>query len=101
VDRRGQGGGTVTSHWSRTRDLAETVEGHYQPWIAELRRRIQANGTVLDLGCGCSVPLARSFANMGYAVTGVDLSDVQIRRARQLVPSATIIRAESPSLVRN
>lgn len=73
-------------------------EGRYQPWIAELRRRIQANGTVLDLGCGCGVPLARSLANRGYAVTGVDLSDVQIRRARQLVPSATFLRADATTV---
>jgi 2-polyprenyl-3-methyl-5-hydroxy-6-metoxy-1,4-benzoquinol methylase len=74
----------------------DTPEGHYHPWIAELRRRIQLNGTVLDLGCGCGVPLARSLANTGYTVTGVDLSDVQIRRARQLVPGATFfIRADA------
>jgi cyclopropane fatty-acyl-phospholipid synthase-like methyltransferase len=42
---------------------------------------------VLDLGCGCGVPATAILAQR-YAVTGVDLSPVQITRARRLVPSA-------------
>ena len=42
---------------------------------------------VLDLGCGCGVPATAILAEL-YAVTGVDLSPVQIARARRLVPAA-------------
>ncbi|MGA9312441.1 MAG: class I SAM-dependent methyltransferase [Pseudonocardiaceae bacterium] len=38
------------------------------------------------------------FAEGTVAVTGVDLSDVQICRARQLVPSATFIRADATTV---
>jgi SAM-dependent methyltransferase len=41
------------------------------------------------------VPLAHDLAAVGYAVTGVDLSAVQVERARQLVPAARILHADA------
>jgi 2-polyprenyl-3-methyl-5-hydroxy-6-metoxy-1,4-benzoquinol methylase len=68
---------------------------HYATWLTQLRERVPAGGTILDLGCGCGVPLARDLAASGYEVTGVDLSDVQVERARQLVPAASFLRADA------
>jgi len=48
---------------------------------------------VLDLGCGTGVPAARILARR-FTVTGVDVSDVQIRRARRLVPRARFVRVD-------
>jgi SAM-dependent methyltransferase len=48
---------------------------------------------VLDLGCGTGVPASKLLARK-FAVTGVDLSDVMVRRARQHVPRAKFIRAD-------
>ena len=70
-------------------------EGRYAPWLAALRERLPAGGSVLDLGCGCGVPVARSLAAAGYEVTGVDISEVQIERAQRLVPAGTFIRADA------
>jgi 2-polyprenyl-3-methyl-5-hydroxy-6-metoxy-1,4-benzoquinol methylase len=53
---------------------------------------------VLDVGCGNGVPVARDLAAAGHRITGVDLSDVQIQRARRLVPAATFLRADITSL---
>jgi SAM-dependent methyltransferase len=68
---------------------------HYASWLATLRERVPAGGAVLDLGCGCGVPLARDLVAGGYEVTGVDLSDVQVERARHLVPAARFLRADA------
>ncbi|MEY9967064.1 ubiquinone/menaquinone biosynthesis C-methylase UbiE [Streptacidiphilus sp. MAP12-16] len=70
----------------------------YQPWISELCRRIPAGSRVLDLGCGSGVPVARDLTAAGVQVTGVDISEVQIRRARDLVPRAEFIRADATTL---
>jgi SAM-dependent methyltransferase len=67
----------------------------YATWLAELQERVPAGGAVLDLGCGCGVPLARDLAASGYAVTGVDLSAVQVERARRLVPTARFVHADA------
>jgi 2-polyprenyl-3-methyl-5-hydroxy-6-metoxy-1,4-benzoquinol methylase len=79
-------------------DLYRRDDDHpaqYASWLAGLRQRLPSGAGVLDLGCGCGVPLARGLAESGYQVTGVDLSEVQIARARALVPQATFLRADA------
>jgi SAM-dependent methyltransferase len=66
----------------------------YGGWIEELGRLVEPGASVLDLGCGVGVPAARLLADAGFAVTGVDISEVQIERARALVPNATFIQAD-------
>ena len=75
------------------RDDAE--DGQYGPWLADLHQRLPACSSVLDVGCGCGVPVARFLDAAGHRVTGVDISDVQIERARRLVPGATFLRADA------
>jgi SAM-dependent methyltransferase len=73
-------------------------DGQYAPWLAALHRRLPTSAVVLDLGCGCGVPVARFLAGAGHRVTGVDISDVQVERARRLVPSGTFLRADATRL---
>jgi SAM-dependent methyltransferase len=73
-------------------------DGQYAPWLAELQARLPARAEVLDIGCGCGVPVARSLVGAGHHVTGVDISDVQVERARRLVPTGTFIRADATDL---
>ena len=80
------------SHAYRSDEGAAGV--HYDEWIRRLTASLGLGGSVLDLGCGCGVPVARDLTAAGYAVTGVDISAVQIERARQLVPGATFHHAD-------
>lgn len=66
--------------------------------MADLLRCLPGRGHVLDIGCGCGVPMARGLAAAGHDVTGVDVSDVQIERARSLVSGATFVRADAMAL---
>jgi cyclopropane fatty-acyl-phospholipid synthase-like methyltransferase len=43
---------------------------------------------VLDVGCGCGVPIDRSLVERGYEVIGIDLSPKQIALAKRFVPGA-------------
>jgi trans-aconitate methyltransferase len=48
-----------------------------------------------DLGCCCAgVPFARLLVDAGFVVTGVDVSEVQIDRARRLDSGATFLCAD-------
>jgi 2-polyprenyl-3-methyl-5-hydroxy-6-metoxy-1,4-benzoquinol methylase len=73
-------------------------EDGYAPWLSDLKARLPANGCVLDVGCGCGVPVARSLTAAGHNVTGVDISEVQIERARRLVPRASFLQADATQL---
>jgi SAM-dependent methyltransferase len=64
-------------------------------WVNCVSRFLRA---VLDLGCGSGLPVARDLTAAGYRVTGVDISDVQIHRACELVPTAQFIRADITSV---
>ncbi len=66
---------------------------HHREWLEPMFRRLRRGAEVLDLGCGCGVPDARLLSER-FRVTGVDISDVQIARARRLVPQARFLRAD-------
>jgi len=88
-------GYNALSHHYRGDDAAVH---EYDRWLADLQDRLPGHGHVLDIGCGCGIPVARHLAAAGHQVTGVDISDVQIERARRLVPDATFIRADATEL---
>jgi len=75
---------------SRAYRSDDASEQQYGPWLDQLEDLVQCGARVLDLGCGCGVPVARRLAR-SFDVTGVDLSPAQITRARELVPSATFV----------
>jgi 2-polyprenyl-3-methyl-5-hydroxy-6-metoxy-1,4-benzoquinol methylase len=77
-------------------DDDEPVE--YLPWLATLQQRLPPAARVLDLGCGCGVPVTRTLSAAGHRVVGVDVSRVQLDRARYLAPRATLIRADATRL---
>jgi len=57
----------------------------YSEWIGKVISLLPQSGKALDLGCGCGVPGTQILCNH-FTTTGVDISPVQIERAKQLVP---------------
>lgn len=55
---------------------------------------LPAGAPVVDLGCGNGEPIARTLAAAGFAVTGVDFSPEQVRRASAHVPSGRFVVAD-------
>ena len=65
--------------------------------LEALSSRLQEGDSVLDIGCGAGVPIARSLARR-HRVTGVDLSPEMVRRARRNVPGARFMRDDVMSV---
>lgn len=75
-----------------TRSLGEPRgSADYQTWVDELGALLHPGANVLDLGCGAGIPATKLLADSGFMVVGVDFSEVQIERARTLVPSARFV----------
>jgi SAM-dependent methyltransferase len=72
---------------------AEDVS-RYAGWVDELAGLLPPPARVLDLGCGAGIPATRELAERGLQVVGVDFSEVQLRRARSLVPNASLVQAD-------
>jgi len=85
---RGRGTGT---------DAFGHLEGHYRRWLTPVLSSLPRGAPVLDLGSGTGVPAARLLSRR-FRVTGVDISDTQVRRARRLVPQARFVRADLASV---
>ena len=58
---------------------------------------LPSGARLLDLGCGAGVPTTRRLAEH-FEVTGVDISQRQVERARYNVPGATFLWADMSSL---
>jgi cyclopropane fatty-acyl-phospholipid synthase-like methyltransferase len=69
----------------------------YRRFLNEFEPLLKASSRILDLGCGCGIPVARHLAQ-SHHVTGVDLSEVQVTRARELVPNASFLQADMTEL---
>jgi SAM-dependent methyltransferase len=70
----------------------------YADWVAELAGLLRPGARVMDLGCGAGIPATRELAGRGLRVVGVDFSAVQLRRARRLVPAASLVQADMTAL---
>ena len=65
--------------------------------LQDLARRLSTDAAVLDVGCGAGVPLTRWLSER-FHVTGIDLSEEQLKLARQNVPRASFLQQDMTAL---
>jgi SAM-dependent methyltransferase len=78
-----------------------TAESDYEAWADTveplLRRHRPGAKRLLDLACGTGESLL-PFLRRGYAVTGCDLSEAMLARARAKAPGVRLVRADVTAL---
>ena len=74
------------SYAYRADDTPDDYED-YSAWVHILAERLPEHSPALDIGCGCGLPATKLLTER-FNVTGVDFSEVQISRAKRLVPAA-------------
>ncbi len=75
-------------------DARQDLRSHY---ISYLVNKLPRGSALLDLGCGAGTPTTKRLAEH-FTVTGVDISQRQIERARRAVPNANFFRSDITSL---
>jgi predicted TPR repeat methyltransferase len=68
-------------------------------WCAELVGRLAPGATVIELGCGGGTEETRLLAER-FRLTGIDISAVQLERARQRVPADVYLQADITTIGR-
>ena len=79
-----EGYNRVAKTYSAQRDLFKNDK-----YLAELTKLLKPGSTVLDIGCGSGIPIDKYLIDKGFKVIGIDISDEQIRLAKQNIPEAT------------
>lgn len=77
------------------RDYAESRDQFQnERYLENLARRLAQGSRVLDLGCGSGEPIDAFLVARGFDVTGVDISEEQIRLAKEALPTSTFIQGD-------
>lgn len=87
----GRGYDAMASTWERW--SASVQNDPRAEWRDELLARLPEGARVVELGCGNGTEETRALAAR-FRLTGVDLSEEQLRRARERVPGAEFVRAD-------
>jgi SAM-dependent methyltransferase len=69
-----------------------------QAWLDRFRALMPPKGSVLDIGCGSAVPIARYLIETGHSVTGVDTSSTFIGLCRERYPAQEWLLADMRTL---
>ena len=72
---------------------AQVADDPRHDWLGKLVELLPPGAEVVELGCGNGTVETRELAAR-FALTGVDLSAEQLRRARERVPGATFVQAD-------
>lgn len=83
----------VADHWAATRNRTLFELG-----ALEAALKGQSGATVLDLGCGAGLPIAKWFADQGCDVTGVDGSGRMLDHFQANLPQAEAVLADMRTL---
>ena len=78
-------------------DLGASRQELRSRYVSYFVNALPRGAGLLDLGCGAGTPTTKRLAEH-FTVTGVDISECQIERARLAVPEATFIWADITSL---
>lgn len=79
-----EGYNKVAKTYSAQRDLFKNDK-----YLTELTKLLKPNSTVLDIGCGSGIPVDKYLINKGFKVIGIDISEEQIKLAKQNIPEGT------------
>lgn len=82
--------------WDVDRQAEHGPDGHpfEHHWLERLTAHLPKASSILDLGCGGGIPIARYLIERGFRVTGVDASSTMIELWRSRFPDNRALLAD-------
>ena len=84
----------IAEAWCRDRREGAERRFREKTLLDRLLAPLPAGGRILDVGCGCGVPIASYLADRGFRVTGLDGSPELLDLARRAVPDAAFAQGD-------
>jgi len=84
----------IAEAWCRNRRERAERRFREKALLDLLLGPLPAGGRVLDVGCGCGVPIASYLVDRGFRVTGLDGSPRLLDLARRAVPGAAFVQGD-------
>ena len=81
----------IAAQWANARQQGTFRE---RPYVDRFLACLQAGGSVLDLGCGSGLPIARYVLDRDCRGIGLDASPAMLRLARAACPEAALVRGD-------
>lgn len=72
--------------YSKHRDLFAN-----EKYLEDLAKNLSEGASILDIGCGSGIPIDKYLLKKGFNVTGIDISDEQIKLARNNLPQGNFL----------
>jgi len=66
--------------------------------LTKIMNNVPKGARVLDLGCGAGKPVAKTLADSGYKVTGIDFAAGMVKLAKKQVPNAKFVKMDMTHL---
>lgn len=73
---------------------SQRAQFNLDPVLDAFLARLPKQGALLDLGCGAGEPVARTFIERGWTVTGVDFCRAMLELAARACPTMQCIQAD-------
>src|SRR5512145_185910 len=80
----------------------QTLNGIGTSKVCMWAQTLQKKSSILDLGCGCGIPIAKALIDLGFKIYGIDASITLIKAFRFNLPNAhAVCEAAEDSLFFN
>lgn len=77
----------ISNYWNNFRNKTQINK-----CIVEFTRNLNPHSKILDIGCGTGYPISAYLSKQGFTVTGIDISEEMIKKAKNLnLPNSTFL----------
>lgn len=63
-------------------------------YLINFINQLKPKSKILDVGCGSGIPITKYLIDKGFEVTGIDLSDAQIKKAKEKLPKGKFLEMD-------